>query len=304
MMKNFGIMLMSIRLMLDTTYAAPGASDWPFLITPEASPALHLMIHEFKNQEHVVGISLRHELIFDGIDYQSYLVTLGIESHLISSGRGKFIWSRFDGGEVALSLAPAAPSQAWILKTITPESYEICSADGTERYYFNNSQLAEFNIKDRFYRLDYEQGRVAGVSRYKPGDEQLVTIKYDSRGTISQIDIQGRVFHYHYDKSLKLSSIDGGSRLSAIFGYKNNLLSEVQLGAVHSEFTWGSPRLVDYFTSPLPSPPVVTSDPLFTYETTSGRDHLGVSFFSKHTPCNKGEWRLNKRDGSIQYRSN
>ena len=122
MIKNLGVVLMSFGVMLNKAYSAPGASNWPFLITPEASPALHLMLHKFENKEHATGISLRHELIFDGIDYQSYLVTLGVESHLVSAGSGKFIWSRFDGSEVALSLAPAAPGQAWILRTTTPES--------------------------------------------------------------------------------------------------------------------------------------------------------------------------------------
>jgi hypothetical protein len=306
MIKSFCTLLLGSFLLLDIARSEPGTPDWPFTITPEASPALHLLVSKFTEKEYTIGISLRHKLIFDGADYQSILVTLGIESHLVSSGRGKFIWSRFDGSEVTLSLesaAPAAPGAPWILKSKTPEVYEVRSADNTEHYYFNKCLLIEFNIRERFYQLDYEHGQIIAATRHKPTAEQLFTIVYDDRRTINHISIQGHIFHYHYDDNFKLDSINSDAGLNVVFGYENQLLSKVELNDSRFEFTWGPPKSVDYFRSPLPCPPAITSDSFFTYETVTSRDYFSVSFSAKRSRDNGG-WTLNKHNGAIQYKSN
>ena len=196
------------------------------------------------------GLSLVHQLVFDGRHYSSRMVIPELTSSLLQRDATTWLWHDPHGEDLPLSLKTSPNS--WRLAEAKDGGLTVSSPDGVLVFLYRDGRLREITAEDRHYRLDYEASQLTLITRVTAGTSKiLIAVDRNDDGQMQSIDVEGRTYNCEYSDTvfLRKLTLAGGSEggQSFQFDYRDGLLVAARFGgngADDESFAWGtSPRI-------------------------------------------------------------
>ena len=306
-MRNFFCRFLMFALLVQpVAYStAETPPPWPFDVTPTGTPRFVWPLLRFQSPEFTDGLSLAHDMSFDGKNYSSRIVIPELNSYLVKRDHGAYYWRNPANGEMLLK--PNEGTGPWRLTEAPDGTMRIDAEKGEIELVYANTQLVEMTRDRRRYNFNYAEGRLGEISRLETGgDQTLLVIKYNTDGQIESIEAGDKDFVCEYDEKIFLKKItEIGAKRSADFGYKNRLLTSARFmekTTTQLTFEWGGMRSLSPFTLATPLPPVVVADRQSSYSIQRDPAGLQVVFRSKTDPANGGAWVLDSKNGMVKIK--
>lgn len=271
------------------------AANWPFNITPQGEPNVKVELISARDLGFVSGLSIQHELIFDGVRYRSRVLIPELQSHLISDGPTGFIWRPFGARPIRI---PKNPSnyQDWTISEIGTGHYRIESGDLAQFYEFVDCRPIRAVIGGTEYTFVHERGLLLRISK---AETAIVSVEYRN-GSMTRINAAGRDIALKCDDEGRIvGCVDSGFESPLNYTYKNELLSSFELGESKQHFEWAEPSFGEYGIPPVPVPPMVAEDNQFRYESTLSAGVLRIQFQGKND-ARSGRWEFHWVTGRLR----
>ena len=301
--------VVSLLLLIATgkVFASSNENAWTFGITPDAMPLVRTTLLRFPRDEFSGGITLVHELVFDGCRYASRMVLPELESYLISGDPEEFKWRSLNEQTISyLSLGKQTRvrNRVWVLTKLMSNRYRIASTDGMEVYDYANCLLVRALIENREYHFEHTEKRLSRVIKINPIlDDKLVCIEYNRDGLMSEMRAAGKILKFKYGKNLELLScvdwFDDSKQEEVIScAYRDGLLVKVNTAGEKKPFLWGHLSITQYANPSIVPPPVIVGDGQFNYR---AEESMGVRtiYFQALDGTSRGKWELEFKTGLI-----
>jgi hypothetical protein len=255
-----------------------GAS-WDLPVTAYGQPDVVIPICEVSAGGATWGLHLQHELIFDGRSYLSRFFIPEVESYLISSSPGVYVWRPPGGKAHKLYLDLDKPRLAHLVRGSGPDQYTVYSADDMTVFTYEHCRL--FSVRKNRDEYSFKRDST-GTLRVTFGHVDradaalLLTIGFNRSGLVTSVETSDRKLFGAYNDEMQLvkwETLGVGAPLAA-FAYKSRLLTRVDQAGKVTPFEWGTPALAERFRPPVNLPPVVITDGQRHYSCVVGREWI------------------------------
>lgn len=296
-----------LLLALVAPTALSGASEspppWPFDVTPTCAPRISWPLARFKSSGFADGLTVVHQLVFDGKGYFSRIIIPELSSYLIKGDHGSYYWHNPANDEIILK--PGIPNGVWLLTENADGTEQIAAAHGGVTLDYAGTNLLTMIRDDHHYQFSYFENRLTEIAESNANENPvIVSVKHNTQGMIETIMVDGKSFAFDYEAVIFLKNIrEIGANRSADFGYKNRLLTTVDIidkSEAHLTFQWGSVQSLSLFTLTSPPPPVVIGDRQVSYSVQSDPSGLRVTYQSKADKSHFGTWLVKKNTSLLQ----
>lgn len=273
----------------------PKSRGMPFRIDAEGQPMVVLPRLATLPDPVFTHISLRHELVHDGLAYSSRIYLPELQSYLVRLSATSFKWRNPAGDTVMLrpDVASVVDGRRLLLNRLAGGEY-VVHGDTTRSYWYRDSALRRVDIGPYAYEFRYADGELESIERARPNRSTLARVHRSANGTISTIEIQGAVTTLTFDEGLRLLRATSGMDRPPIvtFEYDNGLMTRASWGGEAVTFRWGG--IVDQYAEfALPHPPVVEADDNFQYRIAD--DGRGVRIYYRGiAEKTSGDWYFDR----------